>query len=422
MTQEVYDCIVVGLGAHGSSCLAQLAKENAKVLGLEKFTRGHTRGSSHGRSRVIRQSYFEDPRYVPLVKRSFEMWRDLAAFEAQQRDSQDDKDVSSLLNVVGGLMIGHRDSEIIAGTLAAAEEHSLPHETLTAQEMRSRFPALTPGDDMMGVYESEAGYLIPEACLEAHFKMAEQHRACLRFEESMASWQAVEAEGTDRVIVVTTDQGNTFLTKKLVLSVGAWAPEVYGHQIPLDLQVERRVLFWFQPGATSAHHDEDRISPFRNLPIFLWDASTEEKMCQFYGFPSESHGAFSQCVKIALHQAIGSTLNGAPESAACTPDSINRHVCHTEVSHMQHILEGKVPALASSSVQALETCLYTNTSDEHFLIDFLPENDNVIIASPCSGHGFKFSSVIGEILKELVLQGESSHDISLFSIASRKNN
>ena len=262
--------------------------------------------------------------------------------------------------MVGGLMIGHRDSEIISGTLEAAQEHSLPHETLTAQEIRSRFPSLTPGDEMMGVFETEAGYLVPEACLEAHFKMAEQHDASLRFEEAMVSWKEVD---NSECISVVTSRGNTFLTKKLVLSVGAWAPEVYGDQIPISLEVERRVLFWIRPSTSDGGGG---IEQFKDIPIFLWDASTEGNMCQFYGFPSEKSGAYSHTVKIALHQAIGSTLNNAePAPASCTPSTIYRQVCSTEVDYMQGILQGKVPALADGSMDVVETCLYTITPDEH---------------------------------------------------------
>lgn len=404
---EVLDCIVVGLGAHGSSCIAKLAQENKKVLGLEKFTRVHTKGSSHGRSRIIRQAYFEDPRYVPLVKRSFELWRELAEFESNEGGNG----TTSLLNVCGGLMIGSRDSEIISGTLEAAQLHNLPHEILSAAEIRKRFPVLTPSDDLMGVYETEAGYLIPEACIEAHLQLAEKHGARLNFEESLASWNIITDEELEGLISVTTDRNITYLTRKLVLAVGAWAPELYGDQIPISLQCERRVLFWFKP----LSDDKIVIEQFRELPVFLWDNSTESDICQFYGFPPELTGSYSECIKVAKHQ----TVLDSRDSAHCTPDTIMRSVSSSEVSTMRQLLEGKVAGLSCGTVTDVETCMYTMTEDENFLIDFHPMSKNVILASPCSGHGFKFSAVIGEILKDLVVHGECNHNISLFSIESR---
>jgi sarcosine oxidase len=280
-------------------------------------------------------------------------------------------------------MVGSEESEIIRGTLEAVKAHDLPHEILTAQEIRARFPVLTPGEDMMGVFETEAGYLIPEACLEAHFQMAEQHGAALCFEESLVSWNVLtrkeEGGGDDEELIsVVTDRNNTYITRKLVLSVGAWAPEVYGGLIPVSLHAERRALFWFQP----CDDDDDAggggdggggggggggVEAFRNMPVFLWDASSEGDVCQFYGFPPERSGPLSHAIKIARHQAIGSTLTSdEPPSAVCTPDSIDRHVCPTEVSAMQQVLEGRVPVLAGSSrVEAVDTCLYTLTEDEN---------------------------------------------------------
>ena len=312
----------------------------------------------------------------PSVCLGYSQLQELANFEAEQHRNckENHQPTPSLLNVCGGLMIGSKESEIITGTLEAARVHHLPHEILTAQEISARYPVLTPDDEMVGVFETEAGVLIPEACIEAHCQMAEQHGAKLSFQESLVSWCVVKsgAEGvseteTEDLLSVVTDRNHSYLTRKLVLSVGAWAPEVYGCQIPVPLHAERRVLFWFRPSSSDEDDKAVGVESFKNIPVFLWDNSTEGNMCQFYGFPVESTGELSQAVKVARHQAIASTPSSGdqPSSAHCTPSSIDRQVYPYEIQYMQQVLEGKVPSLACGSVEAVETCLYTMTPDEH---------------------------------------------------------
>ena len=256
-------------------------------------------------------------------------------------------------------MIGSPESEIITGTLEAIRVHNLPHEILTAKEIRERYPVLTPGDDLIGVYETEAGYLVPETCLEAHLQMAEDFGATLRFEEAFVSHSIENNDCDEQLLSISTNLNNTYLTKKLVLTVGAWAPEIFGNDIPISLRTERRVLFWFNP---STEDCDEALSCFRQIPVFLWDNSSGDNMCQFYGFPCERSGMFSKSVKIARHQPFVSEEMPSPE---CSPASIDRNLGETEVKSMQDIMQGKVDSLALGSLEAFETCMYTMTPDEN---------------------------------------------------------
>lgn len=419
----IYECIVVGLGGHGSAAVAHLSqrlhssvsdgKEN-KVLGIEKFQRVHNQGSSHGRSRIIRQAYFEDPKYVPLLKRAFQLWRELSEFESLERNKcngvdSDSATTENLLNMTGGIMIGLPSSEVVKGTIASVQKHSLTHEILNSSEIKARYPHFSPSEDEIGVLETEAGYLIPEASVEAHLKMAELYKAELRFEESMISWEVIEPS----IVKVETSLG-VYYAKKIILSVGAWAPEVYGRDISsqLKLSVERRVLYWFEPqdnhiDSDNEIHSKDSVLPYYDtMPVYIWDLG--EGRGNFYGFPRQSGPPGG--VKVAYHYVDKSVDN------TCTPASIDREVHDEEIQKIRRVLADKIPSLNGRLLQST-TCMYTMTPDEHFLIDKHPRYDNVILASPCSGHGFKFCSVVGEILADLILNGDTFHDISMFRLS-----
>lgn len=386
-----YDVIVVGLGGHGSAAVAHLGRRSARVLGLEKFPRiSHSHGSSHGRSRIIRLAYFEDPRYVPLLRRSFELWRELNS-ERQKRVGTGEE---PLLTMTGGLMIGLPDSIVIKGTLRSVKEHSLPHEVLTGAEIRSRFPAFQPSDEEIGVLEEDAGYLVPELCVETHFEVAEECGAVLKFEEPMQSWQLLPSGNG---VSVTTANG-TYTARRLVLSVGAWAPEIYGESVAergLPLHASRRPLFWVEPRIPTPIFDK--------IPVYIWDMGSNGN---FYGFPKQPGAPGG--VKVAMH------FVDASANTACTPESIDRTVHSHEIEAMQRVLQTRMPQLPGKVVAAA-TCMYTNTPDDHFLIDWHPQAaGKVLLVSPCSGHGFKFCSVIGEIVAELSLDEKTRHDVSLF--------
>jgi sarcosine oxidase len=370
-----HDVIVVGLGAMGSAAAYQIAARNHTVLGIEQFDPAHDRGSSHGRSRIIRQAYFEHPDYVPLLDRSYSLWEQLER-ETGMR----------LLTMTGGLMLGSPDTDVVAGSLTSAREHDLPHELLDADEIHSRFPPFTPSGDEVALYEERAGFLAPEACISAHLDRALQLGAELRFNEPVTAWEAL-----DTGVRVTTAAG-VYEAEALVVAVGAWAPAVL-RALDLPLVVERQVMYWFDPVGGAEPFGVGRF------PIYVWETPTG---IQFYGFPA--HDGPGGGAKVAYFRLDGTTT---------TPDDIDRDVHEDEIEHMRSVLRGRLEALDAPCLTA-KTCMYTTTPDEHFVIGLHPEHPQVSIAAGFSGHGYKFASVVGEILAELTLDGRTRHGIDLF--------
>jgi len=357
-----FDVIVVGLGGMGSAAAAHAASRGKRVLGVEQFQPAHDQGSSHGRSRVIRLAYFEHPAYVPLLRRAYELWRQLE----QQTGRR-------LLQITGGLMIGRPESEVVAGSLRSAQEHHLDHEMLDATQIRSRFPALTPGRDIVALFEHEAGIVFPEEAIRAHLDFAVDNGAHLHFDERVEGWE-VASSGT---IDVRTSRGR-YQADRLILAPGSWAQGLFKLD-GLPLEVEPQQLHWFDPGGGPTPFMPDRF------PIYIWDVGNG---IQFYGFPADDEGR----VKVAFFR---SKVKGETAIRAA--------------------LEPCIPALATGTLVETVSCKYTLTPDHHFVIGQHPDSANVVIASPCSGHGYKFASVIGEILADLAVAGSTRHPIGLFA-------
>jgi sarcosine oxidase len=372
-----HDVIVAGLGGMGSAAAYQLAGRGQRVLGLERFSPAHDRGSSHGRSRIIRQAYFEGSEYVPLLLRAYELWEQLEE-ETGQR----------LMTLTGGLMIGREDGELVSGSVRSAEEHGLPYEMLDAAEIRRSFPAYAPGPETVALYEEKAGFVRPEETVKAHLDQASSSGADLRFGEPVLSW---EASG-DGVRVETPK--STYEAGRLVISPGAWAPQVLA-DLDLPLEVIRQVMFWYEP--------KNGLEPFlpERFPIFIWEP---EDGNMFYGFPAQDA---DRGVKAAFFRA-----GGVPTS----PDTIDREVHEEEIGFLRSYLAEHVPELAGRCLDA-RACMYTNTPDEHFVISAHPEHPQVVIACGFSGHGYKFCSVVGEIVADLAIEGSTRHPIDLFSPA-----
>ena len=367
-----HDVAIVGLGAMGSAAAHELARRGVDVIGFDRHTPPHTLGSSHGHSRIIREAYFEDPVYVPMVQRAFELWRDL-----ERRSG------AALLAQNGGLMIGAPGSVLVEGALRSARLHGLQHSVLQAGEVRERFPALRPEPGMVAVWEPRAGILNPEACVTAQLDQARHHGARLHFDEPVSHWQADE----DGCLGIVTAQGR-YRARQLIVSAGAWVGSLLpGLRLPFS--VERQVLHWFEPTRDAEHFDA------RRCPIHLWQFDGGRF---FYGFPDQGSG-----VKLAFHHGGETTTAG----------EVRREVTAAEVEDVRATVRRFVPA-ADGRLLASAVCLYTNTPNEHFLIDRHPAHANVLIASPCSGHGFKFAPVIGELLADLVERRPPRFDLSLF--------
>lgn len=374
---QVYDVIVVGLGAMGSAAAYQLAGRGRRVLGLERFGPAHALGSSHGRSRIIRQAYFEDPAYVPLVLRAYDLWAQL------ERDAG-----VPLLHVTGGLMIGDAESAVLAGSLRSAREHGIAHEVLDAAALMRRYPAFQPTPDTIALWEQHAGVLRPEAAVRAHLDLAERLGAELHFEEPIIGWEVMPAgEG----VRVTTSRG-VYEAERLVLTPGPWAPSLLA-ELHLPLVVERQVQFWFDPIGG--------IEPFLpdQFPIYIWELADDVAI---YGFPALDGPQGG--VKVAFHHG------GTPTTA----DSLDREVSPAEIDALRQVLADHIPALAGNC-RDVAPCMYTNTPDEHFVIALHPRHPQVAIAAGFSGHGFKFACVVGEILADLATEGSTRHPIRLFA-------
>ena len=370
-----YNAIVIGLGAMGSATLYHLARRGWRVLGLEQFEPGHNRGSSHGDSRIIRESYFEHPLYVPLVQRAHDLWRELEHNSGY-----------SLMTITGGIMIGPPDGVVVPGTLRSAEEHGLPHEVLTPAEVRELFPAFRLDDALVAVFDPRAGFLDPEACNRAHLKLARDAGADARFSEPVLDW--VPDGGGVRV----TTSSDTYEADRLVLAAGAWDGALLP-DIVLPLTIERQAVFWLDPEADSSLYDLGRF------PIYAYEYLIGN-IC--YGFPRLPRGVKAS----VMHE--GEIVPG--------PDAVRRTVDAREVEPLREALEPILPGLAAARVRESDVCLFTNTPDHDFIIDFHPFFPQVLISSPCSGHGFKFASAIGEIQADLLMKGKTEFDLSPFRL------
>lgn len=372
-TTRPWDVIVLGLGAMGSATALQLARRGCRVLGFDRFTPPHTHGSTHGESRIIREAYFENPAYVPLVQRAYELWNELEG-ESGAR----------LFVPTGGLMIGPPDSEIVRGARHSAELHRLQHEILGGADVRRRFPALQPPDDWLAVWESRAGVLFPERCVEAQLRGATSRGADLHCNEPVERWER-DGDG----VRVWTARGE-YSAGALVITAGAWLGQlVAGLRLPL--RVERQVLFWFDAMLNPADFRPDRC------PIHVWEYEPGK---HFYGLPDVGTGS-----KLAVHH----------EGPTVAPDAVDRTLGEAETHKMQSLVRRHLPGL-NPAVKSFAVCLYTDTPDQHFLIDRHPEHPQVWLGSPCSGHGFKFASAVGEVLADLALTGRSRMDLELFRL------
>ena len=368
-----YEVIVAGLGAMGSAALYHLARAGVRVVGIDRFTPPHAMGSSHGRSRIIREAYFEDPLYVPLVQHAYELWG------ALQRESG-----REILVRTGGVMIGPPDGTVTVGALRSARQHGLPHERLTAAQLHERIPGFRPTVDMIGVWEPRAGYLVPETAIAAHLSLAEGHGARLAVSEAIVDWRAT-ADGVE----VTTSNG-VHHADRLVLTLGAWLSGML-RDLELPLAVERNVPYWFKPARPTTLFDRG------HFPIWLCEYAPGRV---WYGFPDDGHG-----VKVALHH----------QGTLADPDALRRDVGPDEIAYIRALVRAFMPD-ADGPLAETAVCMYTNTPDEHFLIDRHPAHPRVIVASPCSGHGFKFSSAIGEQLALLAIGERPRFDLSPFRI------
>jgi len=371
---EIYDCIVLGVGGFGSGAAYHLARRGGRVLGLEQFGAAHDRGSSHGETRIIRKAYFEHPDYVPLLLHAYDLWRELEA-ESGRR----------LMHLCGLMLAGPPEGEAVGGARRSAELHRLPLESLTAREARARFPAFSFRDDFAAVYEADAGFLEVENCVRSHIERAEAHGAVIKTGEEAIGW---ESDG--RTVRVRTAK-ETYAAKSLVVTAGAWSRKLLA-DLSVPLEVVRKPQFW-HPVASPAYNLSS------GGPAYLFELSHGV----FYGFPSLDE----KTVKVAEH------TGGAPVS---DPLNVDRGVSESDTEPVRRFLEEALPQVRSSPARR-SVCMYTNTPDRHFIVDRHPQWSNVVVGAGFSGHGFKFTSVLGLALADLALEGTTPLPIRFLSLA-----
>ena len=355
----------------GSAAAYHLARAGVRVLGIDRFAPPHALGSTHGRTRIIREAYYEHPSYVPLLRRAYELW-----------DRLEREGATPLFVKTGGLMIGPPDGELVSGALESARTHGVPHELLGADALRARWPDFRPAPEMVALLETRAGLLLPERCVETHLALARQQGASLRTDEAVEDWSAGDA-----TVTVRTTAGR-YRARRMVLATGPWMPE-FARAPGIPLVVERQCFHWFAPASPEARLDA------AHAPIALWEYAPHRL---FATFPDLGDG-----VKAGIHH----------EGAITDPERVDRTPSDRDERLIRELLATYLPA-ANGALRDALVCLYTNTPDHHFVLDAHPAHANVVLASPCSGHGFKFASVVGEVLADLALGRSSSFDLSLF--------
>jgi sarcosine oxidase len=378
---STYDVIVIGLGSMGGAAARQLAARGRSVLGLESFGPAHNRGSAHGGSRIVRQSYFEGEAYVPLLQRAYQGWRELEADSGRE-----------LLTLCGGLYLGDPESLVFAGARRSAETHGLDHQLLDADQIVKRFPTMRPAEQAVGLYEDNAGFTRPEQTVLANLTVARRSGAELRFEEPARSWTATPGGGVE----VVTARGR-YSAAALVISPGAWAPQLL-RDYELALTIQRQVVYWLTPEFTPDVPYERYTSA--EHPVFIEETDHNREL---YGFPMIDGPTGG--MKVAFFDTGETT----------TPETIDREIHPAEVDRVRTRGLQLFPRLTGPLVAA-STCMYSTTPDHHFIIGTLPDLPQVAIACGFSGHGFKFVPVVGEILADLVTDGSTPHDLSLFRL------
>jgi sarcosine oxidase len=368
-----FDTIVIGMGAMGSATAATLARRGRRVLGLERYDIPNDMGSSHGYTRIIRLAYYEHPSYVLLLRRAYELWRELEARTGER-----------LLHITGSLDIGPADSWVFGGSLRSAVEHGLEHEVLTSSELSRRFPGYRLPPESMALLQPDGGFLEPEKCITSYVFEALQAGAAIHGREEVLRWEPLGDEG---VRVVTTR--GAYEADSLVITAGAWNDSLLDFLRGLAVP-ERQVLAWLQPLRPELYRAH-------TFPVF--NMQVEEG--RYYGFPVHGVPGF----KIGRYRHL---------EEQGTPEQLRREITPQDEMLLRDCVARYFPDAAGATM-SLKSCMFTNAPDGHFLIGLHPDAPQVAYASACSGHGFKFASVIGEILADLAQERQTRHNIDLFS-------
>lgn len=388
--EKVFDAIVLGLGAMGSAATYQLAKRGASVLGVDQLKPPHELGSTHGDTRVTRVACGEGPEYSAFAKRSHEIWREIEGATGRDLFTQNGMLV---ISGKGPRAAGHENKEFWETTVAAAEEANVNYEKLDAKSIRERFPAFNVSEGDIAYFDRVSGFVRPESCIEAQLELAAISGATLRFYEKVLHFASAGDE-----VRVTTAAG-TYRAKKLIITAGPWINELL--HLDFKFTITRQVLYWFRLKSETARA---RFMPER-FPVYIWQIPALQII---YGFPLV--GRPEEGVKIATEQY----------DVATTPDSVSRSVSPGEISEMFRTYVSPYFSDLDETCVKAKVCLYTCVPKARFVIDLHPSMKNVVVASPCSGHGFKHSAAIGETLAQMAL-GQTHLDLSKFSFSAAQS-
>lgn len=368
-----YDTIVAGVGAMGAATCWHLARRGRRVLGLERFDIPNAMGSSHGETRMIRLAYFEGPAYVPLVRRAHALWQEIGDLAGE-----------TLLHVTGTLDMAAEGDGVVENAEAACRDHDLDHEVLTGGQIMSRWPQFRLPPGHAGLLQPQGGFIASERAIVAMAGLALDAGADIRAQEGVLGFEPA-GDG----VRVTTANG-TYEAGSLVIAAGGWVGALCPQLAPLTAPY-RQVFGWFRP---------QDPAPFRLGAMPSFTLKVEDG--HYYGFPQWSHPG----VKF-----------GGPHHAreACDPETLHRLARPADIALMRDCLARHLPALDGACL-AMRVCFYTFTPDEHFIVDRLADAPQIVVASPCSGHGFKFASVMGEVLADLASDRTPAFDISPFSL------
>jgi sarcosine oxidase len=370
---EHFDAIVIGLGGFGGAAFDQLARRGLNVVGIEQFGVAHNRGSSHGETRIIRKAYFEHPDYVPLLLRAYDQWSDL------ERDFG-----RRVLHQVGLMIAGRPDGEAVAGARLARQLHGVPLEDVSRQDAGHRFPGFRIPEEFDVVFEPDAGFLEVENCVRAQVQRGVRAGGFARTNETVRRWSSDGA-----TVRVETERGE-YLAERAVIAAGAWAGAVL-RDLRLPLEVKRKPVVWW-PVRSNVYE----VS--RGAPTFYFEQGAQA----FYGFPSTD----GVTLKLAEHTGGDMVDN---------PATVDRALRDDDIRPLTAFIRERMPEVDDRPVRH-SVCLYTLTPDRHFVVDQHPLYGNVAIAAGFSGHGFKFTPVIGEALADLVIDGETRLPIGFLGL------
>jgi len=375
VSNTIFDVIVVGVGGMGSATCYELARRGQRVLGLERFDIGHSMGSSHGDTRMLRLGYFEGQSYVPMVLRAHQLWREIGK-----------KIGEDLLTITGTLDIIEPGLDIVERGEASCKAYNLPYEVLNAQQIMERYPAFHLPHDYRGLFQPDGGYVKSEKAILAFTALAIDAGAEIHPREQVLSFEPTATGG-----VKVRTNARTYEAGRLVLSPGPWINKFVPALKPVT-QPYRQVFGWFRPL-------EPELFKKGNFPSFTLKIPEGH----YYGFPLYGHPGLK----------VGGPHHGRE---ACDPDTLIRENRPSDEQDMRDCLATYLPAAMGTALQ-LKVCIYTMTPDEDFIIDLMPEAPQIVVASPCSGHGFKFASAMGEILADLAMDIKSPFDLSPFRIS-----